>query len=67
MKFKYKFHMDHCWKYGEGYAFPLFLDVLSFHASKNTNGCISWWGQFDLRVLNVDFILSREIIKEKIT
>jgi len=57
---KYSFHVSYVGWYREGYALPLFLDVLSFHASKCTDGYEEWWGQFDIRIFNVDFILSRE-------
>jgi hypothetical protein len=57
---KYSFTVNHLWKYRKGYAFPLFLDVLSFHASKSTNKYEEWWGQFTIRIMNIDFTLWRE-------
>ena len=57
---RYSFHISYVGWYRKGYALPLFLDVLRFRASKCTNGHEEWWGQFDVRILNVDFILNRE-------
>jgi hypothetical protein len=57
---KYRLGISHIWKYRKGYVFPFCIDILSFHMHKHVDGYGEWWGQFTLRILNIDLNLYRE-------